>query len=49
LRRTLAEKIISRHLVEGKMEPEEEMALRIDHTLIQDSTGTLADLQSEPS
>ena len=47
MKHTLAEKIISRHLVEGKMEPEEEMALRIDHTLIQDSTGTLADLQFE--
>jgi len=47
LRRTLSEKIISGHLIEGKMEPEEEMALRIDHTLIQDSTGTLADLQFE--
>jgi aconitate hydratase len=47
LRRTLSEKIISGHLIEGKMEPGEEVALRIDHTLIQDSTGTLADLQFE--
>lgn len=47
MRRTLSEKIISGHLIEGKMEPGEEVALRIDHTLIQDSTGTLADLQFE--
>lgn len=47
MRRTLSEKIISGHLIEGKIEPEEEVALRIDHTLIQDSTGTLADLQFE--
>jgi aconitate hydratase len=47
LRGTLSEKILSRHLIEGKMEPEEEVAIRIDHTLIQDSTGTLADLQFE--
>ena len=44
---SISEKLISQHLLEGQMEPGEEIALRIDHTLIQDSTGTLADLQLE--
>ena len=44
---TLAEKLIKSHLVEGKPEPGEEIGLKIDHTLIQDSTGTLTDLQFE--
>lgn len=43
----LAEKIISRHLVEGKMAPGEEIAIRIDQTLTQDATGTMAYLQLE--
>ena len=45
--KTIAEKVIDRHLVEGKMEPGEEIALKIDHTLTQDSTGTLAYLEFE--
>ena len=47
MRKTLSEKIIFKHLYEGNMEPGEKIALKIDHTLIQDSTGTLADLQFE--
>ncbi|MGI9952428.1 aconitate hydratase [Moorellaceae bacterium AZ2] len=43
----LAEKIIARHLVEGKMVPGEEIAIRIDQTLTQDATGTMAYLQFE--
>jgi aconitate hydratase len=46
-KQTLAEKIIGKHLVEGKMATGEEIALKIDHTLTQDSTGTLAYLEFE--
>lgn len=44
---TLAQKIISEHLVEGKMIPGEEIGIRIDQTLTQDATGTMAYLQFE--
>ncbi|MGH7369975.1 MAG: aconitase family protein, partial [Candidatus Methylomirabilaceae bacterium] len=37
----LTRKIIRDHLVEGRMTPGEEIALRIDQTLIQDATGTM--------
>ena len=43
----LAEKIIHQHLLEGEMTPGEEIALRMDQTLTQDATGTLACLQFE--
>jgi aconitate hydratase len=43
----LAEKIISAHLVDGRMEPGEDIAIRIDQTLTQDATGTMAYLQFE--
>jgi len=45
--RNLAQKIISRHLVAGSMVPGEEIAIRIDQTLTQDATGTMAYLQLE--
>jgi aconitate hydratase len=45
--KTLAEKVIAQHLAEGKMELGEQIGLRIDHTLTQDSTGTLAYLEFE--
>ncbi|MGB9920716.1 MAG: aconitate hydratase [Moorellales bacterium] len=44
---TLAEKIIAEHLVTGKPEPGEEIGIRIDQTLTQDATGTMAYLQFE--
>jgi aconitate hydratase len=44
---SLAEKVIAKHLVEGRMEPGEQIGLRVDHTLTQDSTGTLAYLEFE--
>jgi aconitate hydratase len=47
MKKTLAEKIIGRHLVEGKIKPGEQISLGIDHTLTQDSTGTLAYLEFE--
>ncbi|MEW6274903.1 MAG: aconitate hydratase [Bacillota bacterium] len=43
----VAQKIILSHLVGGKMVPGEEIAIRIDQTLTQDATGTLAYLQFE--
>jgi aconitate hydratase len=45
--KTSAEKVLTQHLVEGKMEPGEQIGLKIDHTLTQDSTGTLAYLEFE--
>ncbi len=47
MNKTLAEKVISKHLVEGRMESGKRIGLRIDHTLTQDSTGTLAYLEFE--
>lgn len=43
----LSKKIISEHLVSGKMEPGCEIAIRIDQTLTQDATGTMTYLQFE--
>ena len=43
----LFEKIIKEHLVSGDMTPFGEIAVRIDQTLTQDSTGTMAYLQFE--
>ena len=43
----IAEKLISAHLVGGSMEPGAEAALRIDQTLTQDATGTMAYLEFE--
>lgn len=43
----LTEKILSSHIVEGKMVKGQEIALKIDQTLTQDSTGTMAYLQLE--
>jgi len=39
--------ILSSHLLSGKLERGEEIGIRIDHTLTQDSTGTMAYLQFE--
>ena len=44
---TIAEKIIAAHLVGGEMKTGEEIALRIDQTLTQDATGTMAYLEFE--
>ena len=43
----LARKIIGEHLVSGEMTPGKEIALKIDQTLTQDATGTMAYLQFE--
>ncbi|MGD0407081.1 MAG: aconitate hydratase [Candidatus Bathyarchaeia archaeon] len=47
MKKTIAEKFIAQHLAEGKMVSGEEIGLKIDHTLTQDSTGTLAYLEFE--
>ena len=44
---TLSQKIIKDHLVSGEMIPGSEISFRIDQTLTQDSTGTMAYLQFE--
>ena len=43
----IAQKIIARHLLSGEMKAGEEISLRIDQTLTQDSTGTMTYLQFE--
>ena len=45
--KTLTYKIIESHLVSGDMRPGSEIALRIDQTLTQDATGTMAYLEFE--
>lgn len=44
---SITQKLISSHLVSGKMVPGEEIGLKIDQTLTQDATGTMAYLQFE--
>ena len=44
---TVTEKIISAHLVAGKMDAGSEISIRIDQTLTQDATGTMSYLQFE--
>ncbi len=45
--KTIAQKIIAAHLVSGNMTAGEEIALKIDQTLTQDATGTMAYLEFE--
>ncbi len=45
--KSLVYKILESHLVEGRLEPGTEIAIRIDQTLTQDATGTMAYLQFE--
>jgi aconitate hydratase len=47
MKKNLTQKILSDHLVEGQLIPGAEIGLRIDHTLLQDATGTLAMLEFE--
>ncbi|MCI9413909.1 MAG: aconitate hydratase [Clostridiales bacterium] len=44
---TLAQKLIKAHLVSGEMTPGSEIGLKIDQTLTQDATGTMAYLEFE--
>ena len=45
--KTLAYKILENHLIEGTLKPGEEITIRMDQTLTQDSTGTMVYLQLE--
>ncbi|MFZ7110576.1 MAG: aconitate hydratase [Desulfatiglandales bacterium] len=45
--KSMTYKILEDHLVEGTLRPGEEIAIKIDHTLLQDATGTLAMLEFE--
>ena len=44
---TLAQKIIKNHIVSGEMTVGSEIGLKIDQTLTQDATGTMAYLEFE--
>ncbi|NLB69251.1 MAG: aconitate hydratase [Lentisphaerae bacterium] len=43
----VTEKILSAHLISGELKPGREIAIKIDQTLTQDATGTMAYLQFE--
>jgi aconitate hydratase len=43
----LSRQILSEHLVEGELKPGSPIALRVDQTLLQDATGTMACMQFE--
>jgi aconitate hydratase len=45
--KTLTQKILDAHLLEGEARPGEQVAIKIDQTLTQDATGTMAYLQLE--
>jgi aconitate hydratase len=45
--KSVTQKILEEHLVQGKFETGKEIAIKIDQTLTQDATGTLAYLQFE--
>ncbi|HTP03910.1 MAG TPA: aconitate hydratase [Nitrospirota bacterium] len=47
MKMNLTHKILEAHLIEGELVPGKEIAIRIDHTLLQDATGTLAMLEFE--
>jgi aconitate hydratase len=45
--KNVSQKLIATHLVDGRMQPGEEIGLRIDQTLTQDATGTMVMLEFE--
>ena len=45
--KSVTQKILEEHIVKGKFEPGTEIAIKIDQTLTQDATGTMAYLQFE--
>ncbi len=47
LQKTITGKILAQHLVKGVLKPGEEIGIRIDQTLTQDATGTVAYLEAE--
>jgi aconitate hydratase len=47
MHQNVSQKLIASHLVSGRMKADQEIALKIDQTLTQDATGTLALLEFE--
>jgi aconitate hydratase len=47
MRKNLVHKILEEHLVAGKLVPGEEIGIKIDQTITQDATGTMAYLEFE--
>jgi len=47
VKKNLTHKILEAHLIEGELVPGKEIGIKIDHTLLQDATGTLAMLEFE--
>ena len=45
MKKNLTTKILESHLVEGSLVPGTEISIKIDHTLLQDATGTMAMLE----
>ena len=45
MKKSVTRKILEAHLEEGRLEPGEEILIRIDHALLQDATGTMAWLE----
>ncbi|MBC7331071.1 MAG: aconitate hydratase [Synergistetes bacterium] len=45
--KSLVQKILETHLISGKLQKGEEIAVRVDQTLLQDATGTMACLEFE--
>ena len=45
--KNVTQKLIETHVVDGRMQPGEEIGLRIDQTLTQDATGTMVMLEFE--
>ena len=45
--KNLVQKILEKHLVGGRLTPEQDIAISVDQTLTQDATGTMAYLQFE--
>lgn len=47
MKQNVTQKLISDHLIDGRMDPGTEIGLRIDQTLTQDATGTMVMLEFE--
>lgn len=47
MKENLVAKIFKTHIIEGTLKPGSDIALRVDETLLQDATGTMAALQFE--
>jgi aconitate hydratase len=47
MKKNLTRKILEAHLLEGELVPGRDIGIRIDHTLLQDATGTVAMLEFE--